>query len=112
VAWGCTSPSADVWEESEGADVREGVGKGEDILSDRYWCGILLLSMMLMVVELVDVEDDLVWSLGRNRRNDEMAIIEEGENDFMVVYSNRLCDPDQGPLVKCIQEQKVPFSHE
>ena len=103
---------ADVWEEPEGADVCEGVGEGEGVAADRYWCGIFLLYTMLMMVELVDVKDDLVWSLGRNRRDDEMAIIEEGENDFLVVYSNRLCDPDQGPLVKCIQEQKVPFSHE
>jgi hypothetical protein len=49
--------------------------------------------MMLMMVELVDVKDDLVWSLRQNRRNDEMAIIEEGENHFvMAAYSNRLCD--------------------
>jgi len=56
------------------------------------------------VVELVDVKDDLVWSLRRNRWNDEMAIIEEGENDFkfvMAAYSSRLCDPDQGSLIKC-----------
>lgn len=83
----------DVWEESEGADVCEGVGEGEDVAADRYWCGIFLLPVILMMVELVDVKDDFVWSLRRNRRNDEMAIIEEGENHFvMAAYSNRLCD--------------------
>jgi hypothetical protein len=42
-----------------------------------------------------------------------MAIIEEGENDFvMAAYSNPLCDPDQGSLIKCVREKKVPFSHE
>jgi hypothetical protein len=107
VAWGCAATGADVWEESKGADVREGVGEGEDVVADRCWCGIFLFSMMLMVVELVDVKDDLVWSLGRNRRNDEMAIIEEGKNHFvMAAYMNRLCDPDQGSLIKCVREKK------
>ena len=104
VARGSPATGADVWKESKGADVREGVGEGEDVIADRYWCGIFLFSMMLMVVELVDVKDDLVWSLRRNRWNDEMAIIEEGENDFkfvMAAYSSRLCDPDQGSLIKC-----------
>jgi hypothetical protein len=50
--------------------------------------------MILMMLELVDIKNDLVRSLGRNRRNDEMAIIDEGENDFvMAAYSNRLCNP-------------------
>jgi hypothetical protein len=66
VSWGCAATGADVWEESEGADVCERVGEGEDVVADRHWCGISLLSMMLMVVELVDVKDDLVWSLRRN----------------------------------------------
>jgi hypothetical protein len=57
VAWGSPSTGADVWEEFEGADVREGVGKGEDVVADWYWCDIFVLSMM---AELVDVEDDLV----------------------------------------------------
>jgi hypothetical protein len=36
-----------------------------------------------------------------------MAIIEEGENDFvMAAYSNPLCDPDQGSLIKCVREKK------
>lgn len=101
---------ADVWEESEGADVCEGVGEGEDVAADRYWCGIFLLSMMLMMVELVDVKDDLVWSLRQDRRNDEMAIIEEGEDHFvMAAYSNRLCDPDQGSLIKCVREKKEKY---
>jgi len=97
VAWGSPATGTDVWEESEGTDVREGVGEGEDVVADRYWCCIFLLSMMLMMVELVDIKDDLVWSLRRNRRNDEMAIIEEGENHFkfmMAAYSNRLCDQE------------------
>jgi len=66
VAWGCSATGADVWEESEGTDVCESVGEGEGAAADRYWCGIFLLSMMLMVGELVDVKDDLVWSLRRN----------------------------------------------
>lgn len=69
VAWGCSATGADIWKESEGADVCEGVCEGEDVAADRYWCGIVLLptAMMLMVmVELVDVKDDLVWSLRRN----------------------------------------------
>ena len=59
---------------------------------------------MLMMVELEDVKDDLVWTLRRNSRNDEMAIIEEGEND--IVMANRLCDPDQGSLIKRVREKK------
>jgi hypothetical protein len=66
VAWGSPATSADVWEESEGADVREGVGERNDVVADQYWCGIFLLSVMLMMVEFVDVEDDLVRSLRRN----------------------------------------------
>jgi hypothetical protein len=109
--------SADVWEESEGADVCEGVGEGEDVAADRYWCGIFLLSMILMMVELVDVKDDFVWSLRRNRRNDEMAIIEEGENHVvMAAYSNRLCDDAIQIKVRLSsvfaeRKKKVPFSH-
>ena len=54
-----------------------------------------------MIEKLVDVKDDLVWSLRRNRRDDEMAIIEEGENHFvMAAHSNRLCGSDQGSLIK------------
>ena len=98
---------ANIREESEGADICEGVGKREDVAADRYWCGIFLLSVMLMVVELVDVKDYLVWSLRRNRRNDEMTIIEEGENHFvMAAYSNRLCDPDQGSPIKCVHRKE------
>jgi hypothetical protein len=67
VAWGCSATGADVREESEGADVCEGVGEGEGVAADRNWRDILLLSVMLMtMVELVDVKDDLVWSLRRN----------------------------------------------
>ena len=110
VAWGSPAMGADVWEESEGADVCEGVGEGEGVAADRYWCGIFLLYTMLMMVELVDVKDDFVWSLGRNRRDDEMAIIEEGENDLvMAAYSNRLYDPDQGSLIKRVHEKKYHF---
>lgn len=65
VSWGCAATGADVWEESEGADVCERIGEGEDVVADRH-CGIFLLSMMLMAVELVDVKDDLVWSLRQN----------------------------------------------
>ena len=66
VAWGSSAMGADVWEESEGADVCEGVGEGKDVVADRYWYCIFLLSMMLMMVKLVNVKDDLVWSLRRN----------------------------------------------
>lgn len=39
-----------------------------------------------------------------------MAIVEEGENDFvMAAYSNRLCDPDQSSLIKCVREKKYHF---
>jgi hypothetical protein len=42
---------------------------------------------------LVDVEDDVVRSLGRDRWNDEMAIIEERKDGIVITaYSNRLCD--------------------
>jgi hypothetical protein len=110
VARGSPPTGADVWEESEGADVREDVGEGEDVVADRYWCGIFLL----MMVEFVDVKDDLVWSLRWNRRNDEMAIVEEGENDFvMAAYSNWLCNSDQGSLIKlkCVREKKKYHFH-
>jgi hypothetical protein len=41
-----------------------------------------------------------------------MAIIEEGENHFvMAAYSNRLCDPDQGSLIKCVREKKKYHFH-
>ena len=113
VAWGCPATGAYIWEESEGADICEGVGQGEGVAADRYWRGIFLLSIMLMILELVDVKDDLVWSLRRNRWDDEMAIIEEGENHFvMAAYSDRLCDPDQSSFVKCVCQKKIPFSHE
>lgn len=56
VAWGCPAAGADVREESEGADVCEGVGEGEDVVADRCRRGIFLLCMiMLIMVELVDV---------------------------------------------------------
>ena len=107
VAWGCPATGAYIWEESEGADVCESVGQGEGVAADRHWRGIFLLSVMLMMLELVDVKDDLVWSLRRNRWDDEMAIIEEGENHFvMAAYSDRLCDPDQSSFVKCVRQKK------
>jgi hypothetical protein len=115
VARGSPATGADVREESEREDVCEGVGEREDVAADRYWRDLLLLlSMMLMMVELVDVKDDLVRSLRRNRWNDEMAIIEEGKNS-----SNRLCGPDQGLLIVFTKKKKVlgveglvPYSHE
>ena len=72
VARGGPAAGADVREESERGDGREGV---EIVAADRHrrdWLLLLLLSTML-----VDVKDDLVRSLRGNRRNDEMAIIEE-----------------------------------
>lgn len=69
VAWGCPAAGTDVREEPEGADVCEGVGEGEDVVADWRRCGIFFLFLrmiMLIVVELVDVEGDLVWPLGRN----------------------------------------------
>jgi len=107
VAWGCPATGADVGEESKGADVCECVGEGKGVAAERCGCGL----WMLVMVELVDVEDDLVWSLRRNRRNDEMAIVEEGENDVMLgADSNRLCDLDQGFAYQvCLRENKYHF---
>jgi len=108
VPWESPATGADVWEESEGIDVCEGVGEWEDVAANRYWCSILLLRLpMMVVVELIDVKDDLVWAFGRNGRNDEMAVIEEGENGVvMATYSNRLYAQDQGSLIKCVHEIK------
>jgi hypothetical protein len=91
---GNTAAGADVREEPERVDVREGVGEGEDVAADRRrrWGSLLLLALLLMLVgKLVDVEDDLVRSLGRDRRDDEMVIVEERKNGLvMATYSNRL----------------------
>ena len=99
VARGSPAAGADVREESERADLCEGVGEGEDVGPDRdYWCGLFKLFvvlMLMMVVELVDGKDDLVRSLRRNRWNDEMVIIEEGKDGLMNgAHSYRLCDPE------------------
>jgi len=64
ISWGSPATGADVWEEAERTDGCEGVGEGDDVAADRYWCGILLLSMIVVVVvEPVDVKDDFVRAL-------------------------------------------------
>jgi hypothetical protein len=81
---------------------------------------LLLVVVVVVVVQLVDVKDDLVRSLRRNRWDDEMAIVEEGKNGLVITtYSNRLCkSKDQGLLTVFIRgiwggvKGLVPFSHE
>ena len=115
MARGRPAASADVWEESEGGDGREGV---EVVAADRHQRGLLLLLLLLLllsVVVLVDVENDVVRSLGRDRWNDEMAIVEEGKDGIVITaYSNWLCD--SASRFVCSREKKVwgvvhvPFS--
>jgi hypothetical protein len=104
VARGSAATGADVREEAERGDACEGVGEGEDVAADRQRCGLLLL-VVVVVVQLVDVKDDLVRSLRRNRWDDEMAIVEEGKNGLVITtYSNRLCkSKDQGLLTVFIR---------
>jgi hypothetical protein len=82
VAWGNPATGADVREESERGDGREGV---EIVAADQYrrdWLLLLLLLLLLKLllflsIMLVDVKDDRVRSLRGDRWNDEMAIVEE-----------------------------------
>jgi hypothetical protein len=74
VARGNSATGADVREESERGDGREGV---EIVAAHRHRRDWLLLLLLLLSTMLVDVKDDLVRSLRGNRWDDEMAIIEE-----------------------------------